>query len=100
MAQNTFRWGASQSVSVTSGTTPASSAVFGSQTRQIRVVTDRAVNLLITDGAVTSTAINTTGAMLPANVVDYLTVTPGQRLSPTISGTASTTTLTITEVGT
>jgi hypothetical protein len=94
----TYRWGATSSLAPNS-TSGSSTAVFGTQTRQIRVATTQPTWLLI-DQSPSSTAatIYGTGALLPANTVDYITVTPGQRLSAA-SSTASTANLTITEVG-
>lgn len=56
----------------------AASAAFGSQTYQIRVCADAAMRIRIGDG--TPTALNT-DALLPANWVEYFTVTPGQKLA-------------------
>lgn len=56
----------------------ASTAAFGSQTYQIRVCSTAAVNYRVGDGTVTAVATDT---LLPANVVEYVTVTPGQKLA-------------------
>ena len=77
-----YRWGGSSSLAVTSGTAVLSTAVFGSQTRTIRVMTTAAaVSVLVTDAAVSSTAVDTTGMPLPLNVPEYFIVTPGQKLA-------------------
>lgn len=78
-----FRWGPSTSLSVTSGTAVASTAVFGSQTRTIRVISPvGSCNALIIDGNVGSVAIDTTGMpILPAIAPEVMTVSPGQRLA-------------------
>ncbi len=51
---------------------------FGTETYQIRLSADSACNYAIGDGAQTAT---TSDPYLPANVVEYVTVTPGQRIS-------------------
>jgi len=48
--------------------------------------------------SVSSTTILQTGATLPANVIEWVTVTPGQRLSAITTSTAAD--LTVTETGT
>jgi hypothetical protein len=75
----------------------ATTAVFGSQTYAIRVITDKQVRLVVTDGAVTSALALSSGAMLPANVVEYFAVTPGQMLTA-VSPVASNATITVAEV--
>jgi hypothetical protein len=61
---------------------PAGSSVstpaFGAQTYQIRVVTTAAVNIKVGDGTVAAT---TNDPLMPTGVVDYVTVTPGQKLA-------------------
>ena len=59
----------------------ASSAIvnaFGSETYQLRLVADSACCYRIGDGAQTATAADT---FLPANVIEYVIVSPGQRVS-------------------
>lgn len=56
----------------------AISNAFGSQTYAIRVVADSACHIQIGDGAQTAA---TTSPFLPANWVEYIMVTPGQRIS-------------------
>jgi len=51
---------------------------FGSQTYQVRLVSNSACNIKIGDGAQTATASD---PFLPANWPVYFTVTPGQRIS-------------------
>lgn len=51
---------------------------FGSETYQIRLVANSACHYKIGDGAQTAAA---TDPFLPANWVEYVTVTPGQRIS-------------------
>lgn len=93
-----YRWGPSQSVSVTSGSASSTTA-FGSQTRVVRVMTTLPCNVLVGDApSVNSTVVNNTGVALVANFPEYVAVSPGQRLSAT-QGTTSTTVLTVTEVG-
>jgi len=59
----------------------ASAAVantFGSETYQLRLVADSACCYRIGDGAQTATAADT---YLPANVIEYVIVSPGQSIS-------------------
>jgi hypothetical protein len=51
---------------------------FGAQTYQIRLVANSACHVAIGDGAQTATTANT---LLPANWVETVAVTPGQRIS-------------------
>lgn len=51
---------------------------FGPDCRQIRIVSSSACNFKIGDGAQTATAAD---PLLPANWVEYVTVSPGQRIS-------------------
>ena len=80
--QTYFRPGATTSLNVTSGTVVAS-AVFGSQTRMIRMISSAAsCNILISDAAVASTAVDTGGVLvLPSTAPEFLAVGPGQRLN-------------------
>ena len=51
---------------------------FGSETYQLRLVANSACCYRIGDGAQTAT---TADAFLPANTIDYVIVSPGQRIS-------------------
>lgn len=51
---------------------------FGPETFQLRLVANSACCYRIGDGAQTATAADT---FLPANVVEYVIVSPGQRIS-------------------
>lgn len=89
LAIDSARLGAAQNVAVTTTSTP--STAFGAQTFQIRVSVNAAaastfVQLRVGDG--TPTAVPT-DAYLPQNWVEYITVTPGQRLAA-ISNAAAT----------
>lgn len=97
---STYRWGATTSLgSVGSGTAVASTAVFGTQTRTIRVVSSvGSCSALVADGAVTSTVVDTTGMYLPPNVPEYFVVTPGQKLA--VHGQSVTTTAVFVTEGT
>ena len=84
-----FRWGDSSSLpSVTSGTAVASTAVFGSQTRTIRVMSPVAsCRILVHDGTVSSVTVDATGMQLfPSAAPEYFVVTPGQRLGAHVQG--------------
>ena len=51
---------------------------FGGQSYQIRLSANAACNYRIGDGAQTATAAD---PFLPANVIEYVEVTPGQRIA-------------------
>lgn len=77
-----------------SGTSQASSA-FGAQTRQIRVATGgQPAYVKIDDGTPTATSSD---VLMPANWVDYFTVTPGQKVAVLQAGTAGA--LSVSEMG-
>lgn len=88
------RIGVTQIVSY-DGTTAITNG-FGSETWQIRIVSSTACNYHIYDTG-SPTASNTTDPYLPANWVEYVTVTPGQKISAlkATGGTAGV--LTVTE---
>lgn len=77
------RQGTTQTIAYT-GTQAAITNAFGSETYQIRVCSDAACCYRIGDGAQTAT---TADPFLPANVIEYVTVTPGQRISAIRAGT-------------
>ncbi len=60
-------------------TVPITNA-FGAQTRQIRVTGNSACHIRVYDPAGTATC-TTADPFLPANWIEYLTVTPGQKIS-------------------
>ena len=77
-----------------SGTSQASSA-FGAQTQQVRIATsEQPAYVVIGDGTPTATS---SGALMPANWVDYFTVTPGQKVAVLQAGTAGS--LSVSEMG-
>jgi len=89
--QRSSRFGASQNFATS--TTSAASSAFSSQTYQIRIIGDVATRYRVGDG--TPTAV-TTDALLPANVVEYVTVSPGQKISAILgTGTGN---LSVTEI--
>ena len=71
-----LRVGTTQVIAYDSST--AITNAFGSQTFQIRLVANSACHFKIGDGAQTAT---TSDPFLPANRPEYITVTPGQRIS-------------------
>ena len=77
------RWGGSTSLAVGSTTAVASTAVFGTQCRTIRVQsTVGSCNALVIDGDVSSLVVNTTGMpLVPGLPPEYIQVGPGQRLA-------------------
>jgi hypothetical protein len=74
--QNSSRVGLTQTIAYDSsvGITNA----FGPETFQIRLVANSACCYRIGDGAQTAT---TSDSYLPANAVEYVAVTPGQRIA-------------------
>ncbi len=74
--QPSSRAGATQTIAF-----DASSAIanpFGSETYQLRLVSNSACCYRIGDGVQTAT---TADAFLPANMIEYVIVSPGQRIS-------------------
>lgn len=88
MARGYPRLGPTQILAST--TTTSATSAFASTTFQVRVVASAAVNFTVGDGTPTAT---TSSPLLPANWVEYITVTPGQKLAAL--GTA---TVNVTEV--
>jgi hypothetical protein len=75
-----------------SGSSQATAA-FGAQTRTVRIATaDQPAYVVV---ASAPTAANT-DSVVPAGVVDYITVTPGEKLAVLQAGTAGI--LTVTEM--
>jgi hypothetical protein len=76
---STLRWsGVSDYVAV--GAASAQSSAFGAQTQEIRVVCSTACHINIGQNP-TAAATDNNGFALPANVVEYFHVTPGQKLA-------------------
>jgi hypothetical protein len=73
---DSLRLGAAQKVDFTAAS--AASAAFGAQTYAIRVVATEDCHIKVGDGAVTATAAET---YLPADLPEYFTVTPGQKVA-------------------
>ena len=84
----TYRIGATQTIASGAGST--ASTAFGAFTTQVRIVSSAAVQYRL-DAAPTAV---TTDTYLPANWVEVITVSPGQKIA--VIGTA---TVNITEVG-
>jgi hypothetical protein len=70
------RIGATQTIAYDASAAIANA--FGSETFQLRLVANSACCYRIGDGAQTATTADT---LLPANVIDYVIVSPGQRIS-------------------
>jgi hypothetical protein len=86
------RFGAT-TVFTLSGSSQASAA-FGAETFQIRVATSgQPAHVKVDDGTPTATASD---ALMPADWVDYITVTPGQKIAVLQAGTAGL--LSVTEI--
>jgi hypothetical protein len=75
--QPASRNGVQNNVSVATTSTSVASTAFGAQTYQIRIAAPAACFYKV-DGAPTAAA---TDAYLPANWVEYVKVTPGQKVS-------------------
>ena len=74
--QPSSRAGATQTIAF--DTSAAITNAFGPETFQLRLVANAACCFRIGDGAQTATNTDT---FLPANVIDYVIVSPGQRIS-------------------
>ncbi|MBC9876339.1 hypothetical protein G8O24_03135 [Bradyrhizobium sp. INPA01-394B] len=74
--QNSSRIGTTQTIAY-DGSVGATNA-FGSETYQVRLVANSGCSYRIGDGAQTAT---TADPYLPANVVEFVTVSPGQRIA-------------------
>ena len=74
--QPSSRPGTTQTIAYDSST--AITNAFGVETYQIRLSANSACHYQIGDGAQTAT---TSSPYLPANVIEYVIVTPGQRIS-------------------
>jgi hypothetical protein len=70
------RVGATQTIAYDASAAIANA--FGSETFQLRLVANSACCYRIGDGAQTATIADT---FLPANVIEYVIVSPGQRIS-------------------
>jgi hypothetical protein len=70
-----------------SGTVSQAATPFGTQTRQVRVLSNLATWIEIGESGITATAQSDT--FLPANTVDYFQVTPEQILAFLSSSTSS-----------
>jgi hypothetical protein len=81
--QNAARNGTTQAVAYT-GTAAASAAAFGSQTRMVRISANSACHYVINQAP---TAV-VTDAFLPANMIEYVTVNPGEKISAIQAATA------------
>ena len=74
--QTHYRLATVQVVTISGTSAPVTNA-FGSQTYAVRVVAD--TDSYITFGA--SPTATTSDVLLPANTVEYFTVTPGQKIA-------------------
>lgn len=86
MSQDTSRLGVTQTIAY-DGTVPVTNP-FGEQTRQIRLVANSACHYHIYENGGTATASVLTDPLLPANRIEYVTVTPGQKISAIKAATA------------
>lgn len=77
------RYGVTQTIGYDGNT--AITNAFGAATFQIRIVANSACHYKIGDGAQTA---STSDPFLPANWVEWITVTPGQRISAIKAATA------------
>jgi tRNA A37 threonylcarbamoyladenosine synthetase subunit TsaC/SUA5/YrdC len=93
--QPSSRQGVTQALAVGAASAALPNA-FGSDTFQVRLSATAACFYLITESASPVAATDANAAYLPSGIVEYVTVTPGQKLTA-IQATASGT-LTVTEV--
>lgn len=77
--QSSSRQGAVQVVTYSTAATIANA--FGAETYQIRLSADSACFYLISEATNVIAATVSNGSFLPANVIEYVTVSPGQKLS-------------------
>jgi hypothetical protein len=99
-ALSSFRQGASQNVAYNAaGGASAASTAFGTQTKAIRIAVTGAITAtggvrIVGDGTPTASATST---LLPVNWVEFITVTPGQKIAvlgnDTVTGNLSVTEL-------
>ncbi len=90
--QNSSKQGAANNVVVATTSTAVASSAFGVQTYQIRVAAPAACFYKVGDGTPTAAA---TDSYLPANVIEYVKVTPGQKIS---AFSATTQTISVVEI--
>lgn len=100
--QPASRQGAVQAVAYT-GTAATTPNPFGPETFQIRLSASSACHYLVSEAANVVTATVANGSFLPANVVEFVIVAPGQKLSVIRAATdglvtATSGTLSITEM--
>lgn len=78
--QSASRQGVVQAVAYTGTAAPIANA-FGPETYQIRLSSSSACHYLISEAANVIVATAANGSLLPINWVEYLIVSPGQKLS-------------------
>jgi hypothetical protein len=77
--QHASRPGASQDITTGSSSATLANA-FGSETYQVRLSATAAVRYRLVDGTNGGTAVST-DTLLPSGVVEYIIVTPGQKIA-------------------
>lgn len=78
--QSSSRNGTTQAVAFT-GTAATITNAFGGETWQVRLTANADCHYVISEAANVTTATVSNGAYLPARWVEYVTVTPGQKIS-------------------
>lgn len=78
--QSASRNGTTQAVAYT-GTATTITNAFGGETWQVRLSATSACQYVISEAASVTVATATNGALLPANWVEYVMVSPGQKIS-------------------
>lgn len=78
--QSASRNGTTQAVAYT-GTAATIANAFGGETWQVRLGSTSACHYVISEAANVVTATAAIGAFLPANWIEYVAVTPGQKIS-------------------
>ncbi|MGM4997842.1 hypothetical protein AB8A05_04190 [Tardiphaga sp. 538_B7_N1_4] len=76
--QNSSRLSTANNVVVATTSTAVASTAFGGQTYQIRIASPAAAFYRVGDATPTAVA---TDAYLPPNVIEYVKVSPGQKIS-------------------
>jgi hypothetical protein len=80
MTYQTSRAGTTQVIVIGAGSVAITNA-FGAQTRQIRLATNQHCHYHVYDPDGSATAVAATDPLLGSPLIEYVTVTPGQKIS-------------------
>lgn len=97
--QHTCRNLVTQVNTAVTSTAAYSTAAFGSETYQIRIATLNAPIAYVIEKSVVASVATGSVAFLPANLFEYVTVTPGQQLSAIVASGTVNAVVSITELG-